>query len=54
LRRECAVIADLARRLSAHLRRGDPLARRVKLTPYDFAAAVAVGLWRGRRAGLAA
>lgn len=49
LRRETAVIVNLAERLSAHLRRGDPLARRVKLRKYDFAAALAIGLWRGRR-----
>jgi farnesyl-diphosphate farnesyltransferase len=48
LRRECAVIVNLAERLSARLRAGDPLARRVKLTKSDFAAALLVGLWRGR------
>jgi len=54
LRREVAVIVNLAERLTAHLRRGDPLARRVKLTPYDFAAAVVVGFWRGREQKIAA
>lgn len=49
LRRETAVIVDLAGRLTDHLRRGDPLAGRVKLTPYDFGAAILTGLWRGRR-----
>jgi squalene synthase HpnC len=48
LRRECAVIVNLAERLARRLRRGDPLARRVKLTKGDFAAALLVGLWRGR------
>lgn len=48
LRRECAVIVNLAERLAAHLRRGDPLARRVKLRPVDFAAALLIGMWRGR------
>ena len=48
LRRETAVIVNLAERLTAHLRRGDPLASRVKLRKYDFAAALVVGLWRGR------
>jgi phytoene/squalene synthetase len=48
LRRECAVIVNLAERLSSHLRRGDPLANRVKLKPIDFAAALLIGLWRGR------
>ena len=48
LRRECAVIVKLAERLARRLRHGDPLARRVKLTKGDFAAALLVGLWRGR------
>ena len=48
LRRECAVIVNLAERLAKRLRVGDPLARRVKLTKGDFAAALFVGLWRGR------
>lgn len=48
LRRETAVIVNLAERLTARLRRGDPVARRVKLTPYDFGASMLVGLWRGR------
>jgi squalene synthase HpnC len=49
LRCECAVILDLARRLSALLRSGDPLAVRVKLAKRDFAAALALGFWRGLR-----
>ena len=49
LRRECAVIVTLAERLARRLRRGDPLATRVKLTRGDFAAALCLGLWRGRR-----
>ncbi len=48
LRRECAVIVNLAERLTRRLRHGDPLARRVKLTRGDFAAALVIGLWRGR------
>ena len=48
LRRECAVIVNLAERLSRHLRHGDPLAARVKLKPVDFAAALLIGVWRGR------
>ncbi len=49
LRRETAVIVTLAERLARRLRRGDPLAARVKLTRGDFAAALLLGLWRGRR-----
>lgn len=48
LARECAVIVNLAERLALRLRRGDPLAARVKLTRGDFAAALVTGLWRGR------
>lgn len=48
LRRECAVIVNLAERLARRLRRGDPLARRVKLSKGDFVAALITGLWRGR------
>jgi hydroxysqualene synthase len=47
LRRECAVIVGLARRLARRLRRGDPLAQRVKLRGTDFAAAFLVGFVRG-------
>ena len=49
LRRETAVIVNLAERLTQRLRRGDPVAGRVKLTPYDLGASVLVGLWRGRQ-----
>ena len=48
LRRECAIIVNLAERLSRRLRDGDPIATRVKLTKTDFASALVVGLWRGR------
>ncbi len=48
LRRECAVIVNLAERLARRLRAGDPLAQRVKLTKGDFIGALLVGLWRGR------
>jgi hydroxysqualene synthase len=45
-RRECAVIVQLAQRLAHRLRRGDPLASRVKLRRGDFAAALLVGFLR--------
>jgi hydroxysqualene synthase len=48
LRRECAVIVTLAERLVRRLRRGDPLAMRVKLARTDFAAAFLRGFVRGR------
>jgi farnesyl-diphosphate farnesyltransferase len=49
LRRECAVIVELAARLLARLRRGDPLAARVGLAKTDFAAAFVKGVTqRGR------
>ena len=44
LRVETAVIAGLARRLTALLRSGDPLATRVKLSKLDFLAATLAGL----------
>lgn len=47
LRCESAVIVRLAGRLTALLRRGDPLATRVKLRKSDFAATLVGGLWRG-------
>jgi farnesyl-diphosphate farnesyltransferase len=46
LRAETATIVGLARRLSGRLRRGDPVAGRVKLLGVDFGAALCVGLWR--------
>ena len=49
LRRECGVIVSLAERLARRLRRGDPLAERVKLSGGDFVAAAILGIWRGRR-----
>ena len=48
LRWESATIVDLARRLSRRLRRGDPLAARVALSKGDFAAALLIGIVRGR------
>ncbi len=51
LRRETAVIVGLAERLARRLRRGDPLARRVKLSRGDFALSLLLGIWRGRRWG---
>lgn len=50
LRCECAIIVGLAERLARRLRRGDPLAGRVKLLKTDFAASLLFGLWRGARA----
>ena len=44
LRLETAVIAGLARRLSAKLRRGDPVAARVKLTRPDVVASLLAAL----------
>jgi farnesyl-diphosphate farnesyltransferase len=46
LRAETATIVALARRLSGRLRRGDPVAGRVKLLKVDFASSLGVGLWR--------
>jgi squalene synthase HpnC len=47
LRCEVAAILELATRLAAHLRVGDPLAMRVKLSKADFLAALLLGTWRG-------
>ncbi|HEX4111264.1 MAG TPA: squalene synthase HpnC [Stellaceae bacterium] len=47
LRCEVAAIVELASRLAAHLRQGDPLAGRVKLTKGDFLSALLLGTWRG-------
>jgi farnesyl-diphosphate farnesyltransferase len=44
LRLETAVIVGLARQLAGRLRRGDPLARRVKLTKGDAVSSVAAAL----------
>ncbi len=49
LSRECAAIVALATRLAARLRRGDPLAMRVKLSPIDFVLATLIGVVRGGR-----
>ncbi len=46
LRAETATIVALARRLSGRLRRGDPVAGRVKLSGSDFGVSLCVGLWR--------
>jgi phytoene/squalene synthetase len=51
LRRETGAIVTLAERLARRLRRGDPLAARVKLSRGDFAMALLLGAWRGRRWG---
>jgi farnesyl-diphosphate farnesyltransferase len=45
LRLETAVIVGLSRRLSARLRRGDPVAARIKLRKIDAAASVFAALW---------
>ena len=42
---EAASVLWLARRLSGHLRRGDPIAGRVALTRLDFARAGLLGAW---------
>ncbi len=44
LRWECAVIVELAARLLNRLRRGDPVAARVKLRRSDFLAAFVIGV----------
>jgi farnesyl-diphosphate farnesyltransferase len=49
LRWESAVIVELATRLLRRLRRGDPLAGRVRLQKTDFIAAFVGGLLRGFR-----
>jgi squalene synthase HpnC len=51
LRRETGIIVTLAERLARRLRRGDPLAARVKLGRGDFVMALLLGFWRGRRWG---
>ena len=43
---EAAAIVAIARKLSAELRRRDPLAERVVLTRAQYAACFARGLWR--------
>ena len=49
LRRESAAIVELAARLLRRLRRGDPLAGRVKLHKSDFIAALVLGVSQGSR-----
>ena len=49
LRWESAVIVELATRLARRLRDGDPLATRVKLTKFDFAAAFVTGVLTARK-----
>ena len=49
LRWECGVIVELAARLLRRLRRGDPVARRVKLRKSDFFAAFVIGVSGGVR-----
>lgn len=52
LRCESAVIVSLAGRLSGLLRRGDPVAGRVKLTKPDFALSLVAGAWVGTWLGV--
>lgn len=47
MRLQCAVTVRVAEQLAAKLRRGDPLAERVKLSKLDYAGVFLVGLWRG-------
>ncbi|CAA7623560.1 conserved hypothetical protein [Candidatus Terasakiella magnetica] len=49
LRLQTAVTVGVAERLSAKLRRGDPLAMRVKLSGFDYAGIFLMGLIRGLR-----
>jgi hydroxysqualene synthase len=49
LRWECGVIVELAARLVHRLRRGDPLADRVRLKKSDFLAAFVLGVLQGFR-----
>jgi hydroxysqualene synthase len=49
LRWECGVIVELAARLLRRLRRGDPLADRVRLKKSDFLAAFVFGVLQGFR-----
>ncbi|KIL98922.1 Squalene synthase [Paramagnetospirillum magnetotacticum MS-1] len=47
MRLQSAITVRVAEQLSAKLRRGDPLAERVKLSKLDYAGVFLVGLWRG-------
>ena len=49
LRAQAAATLFLARRLSARLRRGDPLAGRIRPSRSDFALAGGLGVWRAVR-----
>ena len=49
LRWESAVIVELATRLLRRLRRGDPLADRVRLKKSDFMVAFVIGVLQGFR-----
>ena len=49
LRWESAAIVELAARLARRLRRGDPVAMRVKLSKADFAAAFLIGVFGRHR-----
>jgi squalene synthase HpnC len=49
LRWESAVIVELAARLARHLRHGDPVAGRVKLSKSDFAIAFMIGVFGRHR-----
>jgi squalene synthase HpnC len=49
LRAQAAITLVVAEKLSALLRRRDPLAAKVKLSPFDYAGAVMAGLVRGLR-----
>ncbi len=44
---EAAAIQAIARKLSALLRRGDPLAARIRLGRAAYAACIAEGIWKG-------
>lgn len=46
---EASVTLAAAERLSARLRRHDPLAEKVRLSPLNYTVAVLIGLWRGVR-----
>lgn len=52
LRWESAVIVELAARLGSRLRRGDPVAGRIKLSKGDFAAAFLIGVFGHRRSSI--
>ncbi len=54
LRSESAVIVELAARLLGRLRRGDPLAVRVKLQKSDFLVALVIGVSKGTIEGIRA